>query len=147
MTRPDPEEALQKFVDRVLREQPLRRAPADLSNRVLSIIEQRAARAWWQMGFNEWPAIARVLFIVASIAVGAVALEIPAWLMEALDLRFPMGFSRGIALWQVARTVMSSVASSIPMEWVYGAVAGIAALYATFFGVGAAAYRTLYQNR
>ncbi len=147
MTHRDSEEALQKFVDRVLREQPLRRAPADLSNRVLTILEQRASRAWWQMGFNEWPALARVLFIIVSIAVVAVALEIPAWLLEAVDTRFPLSFSRGIALWQVARSVSSSIASSIPMEWVYGIVAAIAALYAAFFGVGAAAYRTLYQNR
>lgn len=147
MTRPDSQEALEKFVDRVLREQPLRRAPADLPDRVLAIIEQRAARVWWQMSFNEWPTAARVLFILASIAIGALALEIPTWLMEALDARLPLSFSRGIALWQVMRTTSSSIASSLPMEWIYGIVISLAALYAAFFGVGAAAYRTLVHTR
>lgn len=147
MTRPDSEARLEKFVDRVLREQPLRRAPADLSARVLATIERRAARAWWQMGFHEWPPVARTLFLVTSIAIGAVALEIPAWILETLDAQLPFNLSRGLAVWQAARTVMSSLAESVPMHWIYGALAAIAALYSTFFAVGAAAYRTLYQNR
>lgn len=114
---------------------------------MLAIIEQRAARVWWQMSFNEWPTAARVLFILASIAIGALALEIPTWLMEALDARLPLSFSRGIALWQVMRTTSSSIASSLPMEWIYGIVISLAALYAAFFGVGAAAYRTLVHTR
>ncbi len=146
MAHPDSEEKLEKFIGRVLREQPLRRAPADLSARVLGRIEQRAVRAWWQMGFREWPLPARTLFFLASIAVCAFALEIPAWVLEMLDARVPLSFSRGLAMWQVARSVFSSVAGSVPAYWIYGALAAIAALYSTFFAVGAAAYRTLYLN-
>jgi hypothetical protein len=36
--------------------------------------------------------------------------------------------------------------SSLPSLWLYGGLALIAALYATFFGLSAAAYRTLYRN-
>lgn len=146
MAHPDSEAKLEKLIGRVLREQPLRRAPADFSARVLAHIEQRAARAWWQMGFGEWPLPARVLFLLASVAIGAFALEIPAWVLETLDARIPLSFSRGLALWQVTRSVVSSILGSVPTYWIYGVLAAIAALYSTFFAVGAAAYRTLYQN-
>ena len=98
MTRPDSEAQLEKFIGRVLSEQPLRRAPADLSARVLAHIEQRAARAWWQMGFQEWPMLARILFLVASIGIGAFALEIPAWVFETINSQIPLSFSRGLAM-------------------------------------------------
>ncbi len=147
MTQPDSEARLEKFIGKVLSEQPLRRAPADLSARVLARIEQRAARAWWQMGFNEWPLSARVLFLLVSVVVAAFALEIPAWVLETIDAQMPINVSRGLALWHVARTVVANVAGSVPTQWVYGVLAAIAALYAMFFAVSAAAYRTLYQSR
>lgn len=147
MTRPDSEAQLEKFIGRVLSEQPLRRAPADLSARVLAHIEQRAARAWWQMGFQEWPMLARILFLVASIGVGAFALEIPAWVLETINSQIPLSFSRGLAMLQATRNAGASVLDSVPAYWIYGALGALAALYATFFAVSAAAYRTLYQNR
>jgi hypothetical protein len=147
MTRPDSEERLEKFIGRVLSEQPLRQAPADLSSRVLARIEQRAARAWWQMGFQEWPPLARILFLVASVGVGAFALEIPGWVLETINSQIPVSFSRGVAVWQAANNAASSVLGTVPTYWIYGALGAIAALYASFFAVGAAAYRTLYQNR
>ena len=147
MTQPDSEARLEKFIGRVLSEQPLRRAPADLSARVLARIEQRAARAWWQMGFNEWPMSARVLFLLVSVVVGAFALEIPAWVLETIDAQIPINVSRGVAIWHTARTVIANVAGSIPTHWIYGALAAIAALYSMFFAVSAAAYRTLYESR
>lgn|SRR5512138_301303 len=147
MTRPDSEQRLEKFIGRVLSEQPLRRAPADLSARVLAQIEHRAARAWWQTGFQEWPLFARILFLVASIGVGAFALEIPGWLLETINSQIPVSFSRGLAVWQAAHNATASVLGSVPAYWIYGALGAIAALYATFFAVSAAAYRTLYQNR
>ena len=36
--------------------------------------------------------------------------------------------------------------SNIPSLWLYGGLAVIAALYATFFGLGAFAYRTIYRT-
>jgi glutamine synthetase adenylyltransferase len=147
MTHPDSEKRLEELIDRVLRDQPPRRAPADLSERVFAAIERRATRAWWQSGFNEWPAFARVAFLVASLAIAAIALEIPTWLLGTVDPELPVSLSRGLALWQAMRTAVSSLAENIPMYWLYGALAAVAALYATFFGVTAAAYRTLYHPR
>ena len=46
--------------------------------------------------------------------------------------------------WMVEFT--GSLFSQIPAYWLYGGVALVAALYATFFGLGAAAYRALYRS-
>lgn len=147
MTGHESDRELEKFVDRVLRDQPLRRAPAELANRVLAQLGQRAAKPWWQTSFHAWPVPARVLFMIASIAICAFALEMSASLLDALDTKVLMSLSRGIALWQAANTAAESLAKVIPMHWIYVAGAVIAALYASFFALGAAAYRTLYQNR
>jgi hypothetical protein len=40
-----------------------------------------------------------------------------------------------------------AILRSIPLLWLYVGAAAIAALYATLFGLGAAAYRTLYAGR
>jgi xanthine/uracil/vitamin C permease (AzgA family) len=39
----------------------------------------------------------------------------------------------------------SWIIDGIPVSWLYAAVLAGVALYATFFGLGAAAYRTLYK--
>jgi predicted outer membrane lipoprotein len=147
MTEPNPDKSLESLVDRALRDQPLRRAPADLSARVLAAIERREARPWWQKGFQHWPIAARVGFCASSLLAAAFAIEIPMWLMQFLDSNMPLSVNRGIALWQALITAGSSVANSIPMYWIYGGLVVIGTMYATCFGIGAAAYRTLYENR
>jgi hypothetical protein len=46
----------------------------------------------------------------------------------------------------VARELNAALVRVVPLEWLYGAMAGGAILYAALFGLGAAAYRTLYLN-
>lgn len=147
MKKPDSEEALERSIDRLLRDQPPRRAPARLAQRVLAEIERREARPWWQKGFYAWPVAARVAFCLMCFGAVAIALEIPAWLANALSSNLPSSFSRGIALWQVMMTVGASITHTVPMHWVYAAICLIALLYAAFFGAGVAAYRTLFENR
>ena len=58
-------------------------------------------------------------------------------------------FAGVAALFHVLRWMVGYVSASIasiPPLWLYGGLAFVAALYATFFGLGAAAYRTLYRN-
>jgi hypothetical protein len=147
MTQPDSEKSLERLVDGVLRQQPLRRAPADFAARVLGEIERRKARPWWQKGFQHWPLIARAGFCAASLVVMAFAIEIPEWLIHLFDSNLPLSVNRGIALWQALITIGTSIANSIPVYWIYGALAVVSVMYATCFGIGAAAYRTLYEHR
>ena len=147
MNESDRDKMLERLVDQVLREQPLQSAPHTLEQRVFAEIQRRAALAWWQQGFNTWPAAARVLFALASLALVAFAVEVPAWLASAVDMELPMGISRGLALWHALTTIGSSLADSIPMQWAYAIFGLIAVLYAVCFGAGAAAYRALVQAR
>src|SRR5690606_9302666 len=147
MSHHDADRQLEEFVHRVLRNQPMRQAPAQLADRVLARIEQRTAKAWWQAGFNAWPMPARVLFVTISIAICALALEVSATLFEVLSAQVPLTLARSIALWQAMSTAVESLAKGIPVQWIYVVGGIIAALYASFFALSAAAYRTLYQNR
>ena len=147
MNELDREKSLERFVDRVLRDQPLQRAPNTLAARVFAEIERREALAWWQSGFQAWPAFARLVFALASLALIAFAVEVPQWLMSTIDFDMPLGVSRGLALWQALMTVGSSLANGIPAQWIYAIFGTIAMMYAVCFGAGAAAYRTLVESR
>lgn len=147
MNELDREKSLERFVDRVLREQPLQKAPHTLAARVFAQIERREALAWWQIGFHAWPSYVRVLFAVTSLALVAFAIEAPEWLSATIDLDMPVGVSRGLALWQALVTIGSSIANGIPGQWVYAILGTIAVMYAVCFGAGAAAYRALVVSR
>jgi hypothetical protein len=47
-------------------------------------------------------------------------------------------------LLDVAEQLDSALSGAIPPEWLYAALAAGAILYGALFGLGAAAYRTLY---
>ena len=142
----DQENKLERFVDEVLREQPLLSAPANLQNKVFAKIALQESRLS-QRGFEAWPAIARIAFALTSLALVAFAVELPAWLASVVDLDTPVGVSRGLALLHALKTIGSSISSGIPTVWVYAILSSIAALYAVCFGVGAAAYRALVPAR
>jgi len=149
MTNVDPrsEQELERSVARLLEQQPLRRAPADLSERVWAQLERRAARPWWQTRFSEWPAVARAAFALVSLAAMAVALLAPSRLAALFDADFSFDLSRGMAIWRAFTIVAESLAEGIPAVWVHALIATIAVLYAAFFGVGAATYRALSESR
>jgi hypothetical protein len=147
MNEIDREKSLERFVDRVLRDQPLQKAPHTLATRVFAEIERREAMSWWQIGFHAWPSSVRVLFAVASLALVAFAIEAPEWLSATVDLDMPASVSRGLALWQAVMTIGSSLAHGIPGQWVYAILGTIAVMYAVCFGAGAAAYRALVVSR
>lgn len=146
MNERDHDKRLESFVDKVLREQPLLSAPPNLQDKVFASIAREEASAW-QRGFEAWPAFARVAFALASLALIAFAVEVPAWLASAVDLDTPVGVSRGLALVHALKTIGSSLSSGISTFWVYAILSSIAALYAVCFGVGAAAYRALVPAR
>jgi hypothetical protein len=146
MNQIDREKRLERFVGQVLREQPLLSAPASLEDKVFAKIARQES-AGWQRGFQAWPALARLGFALASVALIAFAIELPAWLSSTIDLDTPVGISRGLALLHALKTIGSSLSSGIPTLWVYAILSSIAALYAVCFGVGAAAYRALVPAR
>ncbi len=153
MKKMTPEE-LEKFIHQNLRSLPPRRAPRSLESRVLAAIEQQAMIPWYHKSWSYWPSAVRMAFLAGAAGVtgalvtafylmcnGANASAVAVQAGERLSL-----FTKiyHLALWMADFAVQ--VFGRIPSLWLYGGLALVAALYATFFGLGAFAYRTLYRN-
>lgn len=147
-------EQLEQLVHRELRSLPPRRAPRSLESRVLAAIEHRAMIPWYHKSWSYWPAAVRGAFLAVSTGVAGAIMTafyvgvsgvdtgaVAAQAGERLGL-----FTKAYHAAEWAAGFGSLMFANIPSLWLYGGIAVIAALYATFFGLGAAAYRTLYRN-
>ena len=147
-------EQIEQLVSRELRALPPRRAPRTLEARVLAAIEHRASVAWYHKSWSYWPAAIRAAFlavatsvtgaIIAALYLGWGGVQNSAVASEAAS-RFDGLVKLGHTLSGLVDFV-SMVVRNIPPLWLYGGVAFVGLMYATFFGLGAAAYRTLYRN-
>lgn len=147
-------EQLEQLVHRELRSLPSRKAPRSLESRVLAAIEHQATVAWYHRPWTYWPGAVKATFL--GVATGVSAAAIAAFYLvtqgadaSAMTAAASERFAGVAALFHVLRWMTGYVSesiASIPPLWLYGGLAFIAALYATFFGLGAAAYRTLYRN-
>ncbi|HMN43077.1 MAG TPA: hypothetical protein PKE27_00750 [Povalibacter sp.] len=143
-------QSLEQFTDAVLRDLPPRRAPASLEARVFAELERRAARPWWQSSYRDWPAIVRILFLAACVALGSLAVRATEWLFgrsASTISGIESDLSPAAASVKATAGAFSFIAHNIPSVWIYGAIAVMAVTYIALFGIGAAAYRTLYANR
>jgi hypothetical protein len=145
MTSPD------EFIDALLRQQPLRRAPPGFEERVLRRIAQQSARSWYQLGFSHWPRSAQWLVLpLAAVLMSLLALldgPLGKLLQGARDSA-PVGAAEAAAgaladLGHALQTLGEVVARSIPSAWLYAGAGLAALLYVALFGIGAAAFRTL----
>lgn len=152
--KPSPEE-LEKLIHETLRSTATYRAPRSLESRVMAAIEARAALPWWKQSFTRWPLAARVAFVIASAGLAKLALMGTVWVMAGFDgAQFSNAFNSQVA-WidSISATlgeisdICSAVYRNIPPLWLYGGLAFFATMYAAMFGLGAAAYRTLYSRR
>ncbi len=148
---PESDKNLEQFIARTLRDQPPRRAPRSLEQRVLAELSRRAALPWWRQDFAHWPVAVRGVFLVASAALAAAFV----WALAGLDTTRALNSVAADFAWVSAlRGVAASaitfgaiIIRGISPVWLYGGAAAIVGLYATLFGLGTAAYRTLYVNR
>jgi hypothetical protein len=148
---PESDRNLEQFIARTLRDQPPRRAPRSLEERVLAELERRAALPWWRQDFAHWPIAMRGVFVAASAALAAALV----WVLAGLDTtRAVDTVSAGFAWVATVRGVAAGivnfgaiVVSGISPGWLYGSLITIVALYGALVGLGTAAYRTLYTNR
>jgi len=146
----DREEKITRLLDRTLRQLPLRAAPPTLEARVLGHLARRAALPWWRRSFAHWPAAARALFLLMGGAlIGGVYLT-GGW--TAATVRslqasgvLSIGTVRdGMTIMSAAGELASVFTHAIPATWGYAGLTAGALLYAFLFGLGSAAYRTLY---
>ncbi len=147
-------EQLEQLVHHELRALAPRKAPASLEARVLAEIERRATVAWYHKSWSYWPAPVRSVFLglgtaVAGAAIFAFYLLSQGAAAEAVMQEIGAGFGwisrlTGAVGWTYH--FIHQLVSGIPPLWLYGGLAFIAAMYATFVGLGTAAYRYLYRN-
>jgi hypothetical protein len=148
------EKELEQLIHATLRSLPDRKAPGTLEARVLAALEHRATVAWYHRSWAYWPAAVRALFLAVATAVGGATVAAFYLLSQGVDVGtlaaragerlsfFTKVYHLGV--WTV--DFVNNIVSTIPSLWLYGGIALVAALYATFFGLGAAAYRTLYAT-
>jgi hypothetical protein len=147
-------EELEQFIHQNLRALPPRRAPRTLEARVLAALEHRALVPWYHQSWSHWPAAVRATFLALATGVTGAILAGFYVMFNGVDssavaAQASERFSLFTRLYHAAAWVVDLAGnqfSSIPSLWLYGGLALIAALYATFFGLSAAAYRALYRN-
>jgi hypothetical protein len=149
----DPSETQAKTgqdLDALLRALPARRAPASLEARVLRELERRGALPWWRRGFAHWPLAARAAFVVICVAIIGFTLLDGSWAGTGSRALSALGSGSG---WTRPATALAwtvdwaaLLLQVVPPIWLYGAMAAGALLYAALFGLGAAAYRSLYRQ-
>lgn len=156
---PDDHEALQEFVRRLSREQPLRPAPPELGARVLRAIAERASMPWWRRSFTHWPTPVRAAFVVACLLVVGGSVSLTLWssigrFSAALiaPVSGPLSWIQGLAgaiftTGSVLTHAGTALSGSVSPVFIYGGVLGVGALYALFAGLCAATYRSLYVAR
>ncbi|HWJ34901.1 MAG TPA: hypothetical protein VNR70_06525 [Steroidobacteraceae bacterium] len=148
--QPETKDLAEQCLNHVLRELPLRRAPATLESRVLKELKRGADLPWWRRGFGSWPFSVRAAFVAGCGAIiGSTLLE-GSWaiagvrvLNEAV-IQSMSWMHPAVAAVTSAGQFAALLERVIPSTWLYGVIVAGALLYAALFGLGAAAYRTLY---
>lgn len=148
------EKELEQFIHSALRSLPDRMAPGTLEARVLAAVERQATIPWWHKGWAYWPSGVRAGFLALATAVSCglvfaayamfAGVETGAVVAEATDR-----FSGVMQLFSVLQWIFDlgrSIVAGIPPLWLYGGLAVVGTLYASIFGLGAVAYRTLYRT-
>jgi hypothetical protein len=141
---------LEQLLHQALSGLPPRRAPGTLESRVANELARRALLPWWRASFASWPVAARVMFILvcALLAAATILGGVSAYLG---DRSFGEASAVMLSWVHPCLTVLSSAGGLvallvhvIPPLWLYGILGVGIFLYVTLFGLGAAAYRTLY---
>ncbi len=150
MNNTESEQKLEQVLNQAFKGLPPRRAPGSLESRVVNELARRALLPWWRVSFANWPVGARVAFVLICAAL--VAATILGGVSAYLGNRSLNEASALVLGWLHPLLVVMSSAGGlasllvrvIPPLWLYGTLGLGILLYVTLFGLGAAAYRTLY---
>jgi hypothetical protein len=153
MDQPTPEE-IEPRLHQALRGLPARRAPSSLEQRVLAAIAERQARPWWHQSYTCWPTPVRVAFFVFSAALAAVVAGAAATILPGFGVTAGQPVEATLGWFAQVRATGATLVDvggrllpRVSLSWIYLGLAVVAALYAALFGLGAAAYRILWQSR
>jgi hypothetical protein len=150
MNNTESEQKLEQVLNQALQGLPSRRAPSTLESRVFKSLARRASLPWWRVSFVNWPAGARVAFVLICAALVAATIlgGVSAYLGDR-SLNEASALVLGwvhplLAVMSSAGGLASLLVRVIPPLWLYATLGLGILLYVTLFGLGAAAYRTLY---
>jgi hypothetical protein len=148
----EPDQELEQFIHRRLRELPEREAPAALIPRVLAVLEARARLPWWQLSWWDWPVAARATFVFLALALAALLGGGNWWLGENVNtysqqvgerLAPVTNFYSLLAGWATA--LLGQVASLSPTTLVcLGTAATV--LYLVSLGLGTVCFRVVTRR-
>lgn len=150
MTQEPNDEQLEQLLDRALRDLPPRLAPAQLEARVFEELRRRTKLPWWRLSFAHWPLAARCALVMVCCALVALTIWGRPWQFPGVQHWSGMASSSlswaspAMSVIEFAAGMVGVVERSIPTTWLYVTLGFTALLYAMLFGLGAAAYRTLY---
>ena len=152
-SREQSDEKLERLVSQVLRDQPLRRAPASLEARVLGELAARARLPWWRRGIASWPAAVRVPVIATCAVCVPLVWVLSLWVAARVVsvTRHPGAGGPLASLWDAGHalasfgTTMAHIVQSIPRDWLVGGIIATATLYAVLFALVAVGYSLLYR--
>ena len=126
-----------------------------LEARVLGEIARRQALPWWQQSYAFWPNAVKLSFLVVATGIAG------AILIYSMHL---LGVVSGDAVKQLVEPVFGAVNTlraagsallrlvtpvipEISRTYIYAALALVGGAYAVMLGLGATAYRLLWQHR
>jgi hypothetical protein len=153
-SRDQTDEKLEWLVAQVLRDQPLRRAPASLEARVLGELATRSRLPWWRRGIASWPAAVRIPIVAGCAVCVPLAWILSVWLARHLvavtthpgvaePISNVLDAGRAIA---ALGAIIAHILQSIPREWLLGGVLATAAVYAALFALLAVGYSLLWPR-
>ncbi len=153
-SRDQSDEKLERLVGQVLRDQPLRRAPASLEARVLGELAARARLPWWRRGIATWPAAVRIPVIAGCAVCVPLVWVLSVWLAERLVAvtTHPRVAEPISNLYDAGRVIAAlgaitaHIIQSIPREWLLGGILATGTLYAALFALLAVGYSLLWRR-
>jgi hypothetical protein len=152
-SRDQTDEKLERLVSQVLRDQPLRQAPASLEARVLSELAARSRLPWWRRGIASWPAGVRVPVIAGCAVCVPLVWVLSLWLITRLVAVTRARVAGPLATLQSTGHALASlgaltahIVQSIPRDWLLGGIIATGALYAGLFALIAVGYSLLYPR-
>ena len=152
-SRDQTDEKLERLVSQVLRDQPLRQAPASLEARVLGELTARAQLPWWRRGVTSWPAAVRVPVITGCAVCVPLVWVLSMWLVTRVASVTRSRVAGPLATLQDTRHTLASlgalithVIQSVPRDWLVGGLIAGATLYAVLFALVAVGYSLLYPR-
>ena len=146
----DADFGLERLIERTLRDLPPRRAPTTLESRVFAELARRAAQPWWRRSFTHWPGAARAAFVSMSVCLAGLAFVAGGRAVAGFNSMHAFhpwsmpGVRQAAMALSGAQWAAGELSRAIPSGWIYGGLVVGAALYATLFGLGTAAYRALF---